>query len=114
MHTQVILLAIAKCDRLAAVPQLLLSFEVLLHTNSTSRSSVVNKVGARCVVVVRASADEIVYLHAGPLLLRQVVLVVRVETPDQSLRWCKENQDLVDRIQRVGCLLLKKYESRLD
>ncbi len=70
---QVILLAIAKCDRLAAVPQLLLSFEVLLQTNSTSRTSVVNK----------------------------VVLVVRVETPDQSLRWCKENQDLVDRIQEV-------------
>ena len=32
--------------------------------------------------------------------MAQVVLVVRVEVPDASLPWNKENRDLVDRILR--------------
>ncbi len=45
-RTQVILLAVAKCDRLAAVPQMLLSFEVFLQNTRASRK-VENKV--RCL-----------------------------------------------------------------
>jgi hypothetical protein len=35
---QVIMLAVAKCDRLAAVPQLLLSFEEFLRNTGHSRA----------------------------------------------------------------------------
>ncbi len=40
---QVIMLAVAKCDRLAAVPQLLLSFELFLQNTKASKT-ISNKV----------------------------------------------------------------------
>ncbi len=42
---QVIMLAVAKCDRLAAVPQLLLSFELFLQNTKASKT-ISNKVRA--------------------------------------------------------------------